>query len=408
MKRTLLLTLLSAVGMTVAAQTINVHTGRITVAVPAEQAGDMTYTDGTSLTIMGHTYNLADIDSITVNSTPVEATTVSVTYAADGAKVRVAGDVAPYLTITAAGADVSVVAAPDYLQEVTYVLTGTSADGSFTMDGEFKSTLELRDLTLTNLRGPAINIENGKRIDVIVPTGTTTTLADAVGGTHKACFFVNGHPEFSGGGRLVLTGNSRHAFASDEYTYLKADFGTMEVKGAVSDGLHVEQYFRMAGGTVTVSGAKGDGIDVSITKDATDEMNGEVHIEGGTITLDVAADDVKGIKCDNAMTISGGTVNCTVSGLGTKGLSVGTDLLINQASGNATAIKMAVTGTTYMPGDATLESKCRGIKVKGDFTFDGGNIDISATGAKSKAISVDGYYYYKSGSLNCAVDASNI
>ena len=68
---------------------------------------------------------------------------------------------------------------------------------------------------------------------------------------------------------------------------------------------------------------------------------------------------------------------------------------------------MAVTGTTYMPGDATLESKCRGIKVKGNFTFNGGSINISATGKKSKAISVDGIYTYKSGSINCKVNASN-
>jgi hypothetical protein len=53
------------------------------------------------------------------------------------------------------------------------------------------------------------------------------------------------------------------------------------------------------------------------------------------------------------------------------------------------------------------ESKCRGIKGKKDFTFDGGKILISATGVKSKAISIDGNYYYKSGSLNCAVDAAN-
>ena len=122
----------------------------------------------------------------------------------------------------------------------------------------------------------------------------------------------------------------------------------------------------------------------------------------------MAADDTKGMKCDSAMTITGGTIKATVSGLGTKGISVGTNLLIAQPTTTATLIDMAVTGTTYMPGDAQLESKCRGIKVKGDFTFDGGTIKISATGKKSKAISVDGDYTYKSGSINCAVSAANM
>lgn len=121
----------------------------------------------------------------------------------------------------------------------------------------------------------------------------------------------------------------------------------------------------------------------------------------------MAADDVKGIKCDSMMTISGGSIDLTVSGLGTKGISAGTDLLVQTGTAAAPSIKMAVTGTTYMPGDATLESKCRGIKVKGNFTFNGGNINISATGKKSKAISVDGIYTYKSGSINCKVNASN-
>ena len=182
----------------------------------------------------------------------------------------------------------------------------------------------------------------------------------------------------------------------------------MQVAKAASDGLHIEQYLQVQGGTFTFANIAGDNVDVSITKTPTDTLNGQVFIEGGTLTLDVAADDTKGMKCDSAMTITGGTIKATVSGLGTKGISVGTDLLIAQPTTTATLIDMAVTGTTYMPGDALLESKCRGIKVKGDFTFDGGTIKISATGTKSKAISVDGDYTYKSGSINCAVSAANM
>jgi hypothetical protein len=176
---------------------------------------------------------------------------------------------------------------------------------------------------------------------------------------------------------------------------------------AEGDGMHIEQYFLMKGGEVVINHVKGDGIDVSVTKDAADEWNGQVFIEGGSLLLEVAADDTKGLKCDSAMTISGGTIKAAVSGDGTKGISVGTDLLVQQKTSVPTLIDMTVTGTTYMPDDPDLESKCRGIKVKGNFVFDGGNIMISATGKKSKAISVDGSYTYKSGSINCYVDANN-
>lgn len=408
MKRLYTFALLAFLACAALAQTLKIHSGQITVAVPAEQAGRMVYADGTSLTVWGKTYDIASIDSITVDRSVVPDSTVAVTYAGPTAHVLVSGDIAPYLAVTASGADVSVIAAPELLSEVTYSLSGTSADGSFMMDGEFKATLELDGLVLTSKTGPAINIENGKRISVVLKDGTTTTLEDAAGGLHKACFFVNGHPEFSGNGNLVLTGNSRHAFASDEYTYLRADFGgRIEVKRAVSDGLHVEQYFRMRNGMVVVAGTTGDCVDVSVTKDPLDVLNGQVFIEGGTLNMAVTADDVKGLKCDSLMTISGGNISATVSGLGTKGISVGTNLLVNKASGTAPAISMNVTGTTYMPGDLLLESKCRGIRVKGDFTFDGGDIRISATGVKSKAVKVGGVYTYRSGTINCVVEDIN-
>ena len=149
----------------------------------------------------------------------------------------------------------------------------------------------------------------------------------------------------------------------------------------------------------------GDGFDISFTNDATDEYNGEVFIEGGNIELNVVTPDTKGIKSAAQMTISGGTISGTVSGNGTKGISVDGDLTIKGVANNP-LIDLKVTGTTYAAGTAD-ESKCRGIKGKGNFTFDGGSIKISATGVKSKAISVDGDYIYKSGSLNCLVDAAN-
>lgn len=406
MKRIASLLLLAVAVTGLSAQTMKIHSGQVTVAVPAAEAGQMAYTEGgTRLTVMGRTYETSAIDSITMDRADVEPYTVRVDYQGAQARVLVSGDVAPQLDIKASGADVSIQAEALLQEEVTYVLSGSSENGFFWMDGEYKCTLRLEGLSLHNTRGAAIDIENGKRINVVLADGTTSTLSDCEGGLQKACFFVNGHPEFSGAGTLVLTGNTKHAFASDEYTLLKPGFGTIRVERSANDGLHVDQYFRMQGGTLDIRNTVGDSVDVSITKDPTDEDNGCIFIEGGTLTLDVASDDVKGLKSENATTISGGTITAAVSGNGSKGISVGTDLLIQQKTDVPTLIDFTVTGTTYMPNDPDLESKSRGIKVKGDFTFDGGTILISATGAKAKAISVDGTYTYKSGRLNCAVDA---
>lgn len=389
------------------AQRLRIHCGPTTFVTSAEKAGQMSISANGMLQLGETSIATAQIDSITVDRETYNPLAIAVSYSDAGARLTVPCHLKDKLTITVDAAKVGFVQAADLQEEVTYTLSGTSANGSFAMDGEYKAGLVLNGLTLTNTAGPAIDIANGKRINVTLPAGTTTTLTDGAGGLHKACFFINGHAEFAGAGTLKLTGNTKHAYASDEYTQFKPNFGQLNVLKSVSDGLHVEQYLQVQGGNFTFAKVGGDNIDVSITNNPADSLNGQVFIEGGTLTLDVASDDTKGMKCDSLMTITGGTIKATVSGLGTKGISVGTDLLIAQPTTTATLIEMAVTGTTYMPGDALLESKCRGIKVKGDFTFDGGTIKISATGTKSKAISVDGDYTYKSGSINCAVSAAN-
>lgn len=398
-------TLLLSLAMTAfvaTAQTLNIHQGQLTTAIPANQMGDALFlSSGTSISALQGSYEVTAIDSITASRTTTEEATVDVLYADDGlAYVTVSGDVAPHLSVNISGADVSIIADASLATEVTYTLHGTSTDGSFYMDGSYKATFRLENLTLTNLRGAPFTIDCGKRIDIRIPDGTTSTFTDAAGGSQSACFFVNGHAELKGGGTLNIVGNAKHAYASDEYTWLRDSFGTLNITASANDGMHIKQYFRMDGGAVNISGTKGDCIDVSATKDVTDELNGQAIINAGTISMSVAADDVKGLKTDSATTFAGGTITAEVSGLGTKGFSIGTDLTISQKTEVATALTMNVTGTTYMPGDDDLESKCRGIKVKGNFTFDGGNISMSVTGKKAKGISVDGTYTYVSGTTN--------
>lgn len=407
MKRISTLVALLLVAGVAMAQTLVLQRGNVSVLYDVQQMGEVQVSDdAATLSIAGATYDISTIDQMLVTNQEVKPLTIDVAYTNQGATVCMSGDVAPYLTVDVAGGDVSITADALLQQEVTYSLTGSSTSASFTMEGEFKARVVLNDVSLTSttLNMPAINILNGKRIDIEI--NGQNSFADVAGGSHKGAFFVNGHAEITGDGTLQIKGNSKHAYVSDEYTQIKPEFtGSIDVVGAANDAFHIDQYLLMQGGKLTMKNVGGDGIDVSLTNDAADEWNGQVFIEGGIIELDVVADDTKGIKCDADMTISGGTIKGTVSGDGTKGLSIDGNLLINQATGT-TLIDLLVTGTTYAPGTVD-ESKCRGIKGKKDFTFDGGKILISATGVKSKAISIDGNYYYKSGSLNCAVDAAN-
>ena len=83
---------------TISAQTLNVKTGSVVYQFPATQTGDMNYSDGTSLTVMGKTFSLSDIDAMTIDNTEVKDNAVGISYDGTTATVTVAGNVAQYVT----------------------------------------------------------------------------------------------------------------------------------------------------------------------------------------------------------------------------------------------------------------------------------------------------------------------
>lgn len=374
--------------------------------------------DQLALQMLSTSFPLADVASLSFGIVPLPVQADELTKepmacltwnpATASPEVVVSAALWPHLvTCSVVGNHAKLATGPEFQQEAHYLLGGTSQDGSCTLAGEFKASVYLLGLQLVSQQGAALSIENGKRIALLVDG--QNSLTDQAGGAHKACLFVKGHPEFTGTGSLSLTGRTKHAYESDEYTLLKKSFtGTISVLSAVGDGLHVGQYFEQRAGTVSVRATGGDCVDVGLTKNPADEQNGQALLLAGTMDLEVTTPDTKGLKTDKELTMKGGTFTALVSGDGCKGMSPGADLYIGEADPNVpTLVNMSVTGTTYMPGDPNLEAKCRGIKGKADFTFDGGNINISATGKKAKPIVVDGVYHYLRGKINCTVEDVN-
>ena len=90
------------------AQTLNVQVGNVTYLFPASQAGVMPFSDGTTLTAMGKTFTLSEIDNMWVDETAVTDNLVSIAYSSSSATVTVAGNVAQYVTPTFSGAHVTI------------------------------------------------------------------------------------------------------------------------------------------------------------------------------------------------------------------------------------------------------------------------------------------------------------
>jgi hypothetical protein len=201
-----------------------------------------------------------------------------------------------------------------------------------------------------------------------------------------------------GSGSLTVTGNTKHAIASKEYMELKKSTGSITVNKAVSDAMHVGQYFQMNGGTVRLYGQGGDGLQVEqvtldddITPDATKEDNGMMFIRGGSLDITAANDDTKAIKVPCDLTVSGGTFTLLASGDGSRGIQVAGNMLVNEDD-NTTLMQIRATGTTYEDEETDDENRCMGIKVKGNLTVNAGKIQVANTGRYSYGIKVDGTY----------------
>jgi len=362
---------------------------------------EIPFTNGGSTFIVGEkTFDTSTVDSIAI------VHTVYVTF--NGSTAIVDLGHAPDVTYTTDGAHVSILST-NTRNELEFVLQGESTQGSLTYDGPLKCKFYLNGLNLTSNRGAAIDIQCGKRIDLILNPGTENFLTDAAGGTQKAALYCKGHLEVEGSGTLTVTGNTKHAIASKEYMQLKKSTGKIIVKKAISDAMHVGQYFLMNGGELTLTGQASDGLQVEkvtldddVTPDPSKENNGQMFIRGGSINIAAINNNTKGIKVPGDLTVSGGTFQIVASGNGSKGISVSGNMLVNEDN-NTTFMQILATGNIYEDEVTEDETRCMGIKVDGNLTVNAGTIKVANTGSGSRGIKVDGTY---TKSANATVQAN--
>ncbi|MBQ8361793.1 MAG: carbohydrate-binding domain-containing protein [Bacteroidaceae bacterium] len=372
-------------------------------------------TDGKEVSIGNYeTYELDEIDSITFAEPQFPR--IDIVYNGTSATVNV-GKSVKGVTYTIKGAVVTLTSTTT-TDEYLYTVSGTSTNGSLIINGEYKLTVELAGLTLTNPNGPAIDIECGKRIGVILKEGTTNTLTDGKNGTHKGAFYTKGHPEFEGKGTLNVTGNTKHAICAKEYLQIKKSTGYINILSAVSDGIHCGKgnqnddncFFEIRGGVVTVNNAGSDCIDA--------DDYGCMMIEGGVLNLNVSATDGAGLKCDSIIRMSGGDINIKVTGTLSEGIrtnysayfdggAISVDVNSNGSKGirakrcskttdtvlngghlyfGGTDVNMNIAGSTYT-ADGT---ECVGIRADRNFTQTSGEITLTVTSNDATGLVVKG------------------
>jgi hypothetical protein len=253
-------------------------------------------------TIEGKVETGYDADDLLENST--FSSTVRITY---GSSVTIDNPLeGKGVSVAVSGNDVTVTAT---VSEVAYEINGTTNDGMLKLYSDKKYKLTLNGVSIKNNDGPAINIQSGKRAFIVI-SGTNTLEDGTTYATstedQKGTFFSEGQLIFSGDGTLNITGNNKHALASDDY--IRYISGTLNILKAASDGIHANDAILIDGGAFDIK-ASSDGIEAD---------KGQIIINDGTFNINVVDDGIAAsYEDDNTIDpyviINGGKFNITTT-----------------------------------------------------------------------------------------------
>ncbi|MDZ7935052.1 MAG: carbohydrate-binding domain-containing protein [Emticicia sp.] len=416
------------------ASSLGVEGLKATVAagILANGAGNLTYTiSGTPTSSGTATFNLSlGGKSCIVTLAIAVGTTSTATPAKDTVVIAYSGTSASVsnafqndgVRVAVSGADVTVTST-NTTKEIVYLLSGTTTKGSFKIYSEFRYNITLKNVSITNAVGPAINIQSSKKGTINVLATTINNLTD--GATYatskedqKGTFFSEGQLVFTGTGTLNVTGLNKHGIVADDYISISE--ANIVIKSAVKDGIHANDYFKMDNGTVSIT-SLGDGI---VAEEGYVAINGGtisvnsvddgiaapysgtdvavlpyVLIKGGKITVITTGDKGNAIKSESYTTIgTTDAVTLTVSGKGSKGIKTGGDFTLTSGT-----IKITTTGAAYyVTADADIAAPAA-INCDKNLAIKGGNLSISSSGIGGKGINIDGTATISGGVTNVSV-----
>lgn len=266
-------------------------------------------------------------------------------------------------------------------KKVCYIVSGTTANGSFTVVGDKKYAVKLKDVNITNPDSAALNLLSGKRAFIILADGTANTLTDGTGGTQKGALYCKGKLLFNGNGELSVTGNTNNGIHSADYILFNKG-NNIYVKSTANHGIKANDGIFINGGI----------LNVEVTAAAAKGINCESHIivNGGRTTVlttgggaydseEREAKGAAGIKTDSTLTVNGGELLLKSTGAGGKGLNV--DM---EAAFNGGRVYVITSGSQYKSNNDTSSPK--GIRADGNITVAGGQIWVRTSGTCGEGI----------------------
>ena len=297
---------------------------------------------------------------------------------------------------------------------ICYVVTGTTANGSLTIEGKTNFELNLNGVDITNPTSTAIDIES-KKAAYIVLTGTNK-LTDGTTEDHKSTLYGKGKLLFSGTGTLDVYGTYNNGIHTKSYAVFEKGIN-LYVNTTVNHGIKTSDAVVINGGIINIEtsgeGAKG----INCEKD--------IFINGGRTTVictgngewdteDLETKAATCIKTDSILTIKGGEIFVKATGSGGKGLKADWEAYISGGKirvitegqlyySNGTQESHNYTGNTDNLDDAYTSSP-KGIKIgtkneHGVLEISGGDIMVRTSGNNGEGIESKGTLTISNGTV---------
>ena len=309
------------------------------------------------------------------------------------------------VTITVDGNDV--VADHGSQEGICYVVTGTTNDGSLTINGKADFEIELNNADITNTRSTALDIESKYKAFLVLAGSNRLTDGTTADDSHKGALFAKGKLLISGDGSLDVYGTYNNGIHGKSNIVIDKGVN-LYVNSTANHGIKAGDDMYINGGIINVEvsapGAKGINGDI------------DININGGRTTVvstangqwddeDLETKASAGIACDSVFTMNDGEIYMKSTGSGGKGLKADWEAYINGGKvriittgglyySNGTTESHNYTGNTDNLDDA-YSSSPKGIKIgtkneHGVLTITDGDIMVRTTGNNAEGMESKG------------------
>ena len=312
--------------------------------------------------------SVSEIDSIIFKpAQDIEPNTIYVEFNNNVATVR-HEITSEDFTVDVDGANVSIVNTS--IENLNYYLSGTSNDGSFSLESEVAYNLILDNIELTSTSTVPLNLSKNIERNIMLANGSVNVLTDNSDSDGKAVINTKGATNISGNGTLTINANKKHGISSDNDININGVTLNINHTADASKGLKSDCNISLTDSDVTIVSSGSltlEELDLGYDPTYCTAIGADLNFEmnGGNLSITLPESNVagRGIKVDGNITIFDGDINIVSHG----------------------------GGDTYTNSDGEIDSyKSSCIKADGNIYFYDGNIILEATGAAGKCVNADG------------------